>query len=119
MRAINKQLTILSETERDALYELPDFDEAQRVHFLQFTESEQDLIYARKSLADKVYCALQVGYFKAKQTFFECSWDDLPEEDLLFILEHYFPEVSWHPESISKHEYYLQRTIILGLVQIN
>jgi hypothetical protein len=49
MRAINKQLTILSETERDALYELPDFDEAQRVHFLQFTESEQDLIYARKS----------------------------------------------------------------------
>jgi TnpA family transposase len=113
MRAINKQLTILSETERDALYELPDFDEAQRVHFLQFTESEQDLIYARKSLADKIYCALQIGYFKAKQTFFEFSWDDLPGKDLLFILEHYFPEVSWHPELISKHEYYLQRKIIL------
>jgi len=63
MRAINRRLTILSETERAALYELPDFDETQRQQFFQFTESEQNLIYTRNSLSSKVYCALQIGYF--------------------------------------------------------
>lgn len=35
MRASNKQLTILSEAEKAALYESPDFDDEQRLSFLK------------------------------------------------------------------------------------
>ena len=44
MRATNRRLTILSETEQIALYDLPDFNDDQRQQFFQFTELEQDII---------------------------------------------------------------------------
>ena len=38
MRAINKQLKILSEAEISALYEIPDFDYEQRLEYLTLTD---------------------------------------------------------------------------------
>ena len=114
MRATNERLTILSKEEQFALYGIPDFDEIQRQHYLQFTEYEQDIIYSRKSLSEKVYCALQLGYFKAKQTFFDFTWKNVAKEDILFILDNYFPNTEWTPEIISRHEFYLQRTAIMN-----
>jgi hypothetical protein len=35
---------------------------------------------------------LQIGYFKAKQAFFNFSWQEVPPEDMAFILQRYFPE---------------------------
>jgi hypothetical protein len=113
MRATNERLTILSEDEQFALYEIPDFDEEQRQYYLQFTEFEQDIIYKRKSLSDKLYCAIQIGYFKAKQIFFDLTWDNIPEDDCLYVLEHYLPDITWTPEPVSRHEFYLQRSIII------
>jgi hypothetical protein len=40
MRASNKRLTILSELDKFALYDPPDFDEDQRSEFLTFTKTE-------------------------------------------------------------------------------
>ena len=54
MRSSNKQLTLLSEAEQAALYELPDFDEEQRVKYLRFSKEELDLIQSRKALPWKV-----------------------------------------------------------------
>ena len=34
MRASNERLTILSEAEQAALYEIPDFDDAQRLNYV-------------------------------------------------------------------------------------
>lgn len=70
MAAPNKRLTIMSEEERFALYGMPDFSESQQYEYLSFTNSEQQFMFSRSVLSAKVYCALQIGYFKAKQLFF-------------------------------------------------
>ena len=70
MRASNERLTILSEAEQAALYELPNFDDEQRLNYLNLTPEEQTLMHARSTLAAKIHCALQIGYFKAVHFFF-------------------------------------------------
>lgn len=92
MRASNKRLTILSELEKFALYGISDFTETQRTstEFLSFTEPELKLILSRSNLTLQVYCAVQLGYFKAKQLFFRLSWDNIAEDDISFIIQHYF-----------------------------
>ena len=113
MRATNERLTILSREEQFALYGFPDFNESQRQNYLHFDDNEQNIIYSRKSLVEQVYCALQLGYFKTKQIFFDFTWNDVPEEDSRFIVEHYFPDSELVFEDISRHEFYLQRTAIM------
>ena len=90
MRASNRRLTILSELEQFALYDPPDFDEDQRTEFLTFTETELQLILGRPNPTTQVYCAIQLGYFKAKQLFFRLSWKEIDEEDIFFIAQNYF-----------------------------
>lgn len=54
MRATNKLLTVLSKAERSALYDLPDFDDAQRQEYLTFTESEQQ--HNKTRCYNRIYC---------------------------------------------------------------
>lgn len=58
MRAENKLLTVLSDAEQEALYGLPDFDDAQRLEYLALTKSELALASSRKGLSAQVYCIL-------------------------------------------------------------
>lgn len=44
----NKLLSILSDAEQEALYGLPDFDDAQRLEFLALDESELALACSRR-----------------------------------------------------------------------
>lgn len=116
MRANNsKRLTVLSEDEKLALYSLPDFDDFQHVEYLALSEDELDLVMRRKDLSEQVYCLLQIGYFKAKQTFFRFSWEDVPPEDVAFALQRYFPGMTLVPKPVSQYEYYAQRNEIIGL----
>ena len=115
MRATNKQLTLLSETERLALYALPDFDPNQRLEYLTLTDAEQQLMYSRHDLSGKIYCALQMGYFKAKQLFFRFSWEETVSEDVTFIGQHYFSEQALELHPITKHEHYVQCHAIADL----
>ncbi len=85
MIVTNNRLTILSDAEQYALYGLPDFDDAQRLKFLTFSTQELALASIRTGLHVQIYCALQVGYFKAKNTFFSFTWDDV-RDDTQFIL---------------------------------
>ena len=88
MRANNsRRLTILSEDEKLALYSLPDFDDFQRADYLALSENELALVLRRKDIPNQVYCLLQIGYFKAKQTFFRFSLEDVPQEDVAFALQ--------------------------------
>ncbi len=77
MRASNKQLTILSEAEKAALYESPDFDNEQRLSFLNLTPEEQALVRNHANLSAQVHCALQIGYFKSMHMFFPIHWDEV------------------------------------------
>lgn len=110
----SERLTILSEAEQFALYGLPDFDDSQRLHYLSFSEPERALVFSRPTIPAQIYCALQVGYFKAKQAFFRFAWDDVPE-DGAFVLTRYFNDHPFEPQAITRHEHYTQRTLIAAL----
>ena len=63
MKASNERLTILSKAEQAALYEIPDFDDQQRLEYFNFTAEEEAIVQSRAHLFEKVHCALQIGYF--------------------------------------------------------
>ena len=111
MLATNERLTLLSEAEQAALYERPDFDDEQRLEYLNLTQEELTLVHSRTDLSAKVHCALQIGYFKAMHLFFYIDWSDV-KEDYSFILEQYFSNEAFRPNAITKHQYYAQYEII-------
>ena len=109
MIASNERLTILSPAEQAALYEIPDFDDAQRLNYLNLTCEEQALMRGRANLASQVHCAIQIGYFKAKHLFFSFDWDEVDvQDDINFVMQEYFPDEFFHPALITKHQYYAQ-----------
>jgi hypothetical protein len=114
MAAKNKQLTVLSEAEQYALYDLPDFDDAQRLAYLALSETELMLAASRPGRHAQVYCVLQIGYFKAKQAFFRFDWGDV-EDDCAFVLSRYFIGDAFERKPITHHEHYTQRGRIAEL----
>jgi hypothetical protein len=50
MIAKSERLTVLSDGEQEALYGLPDFDDAQRLEYLALTETERALANSRPSI---------------------------------------------------------------------
>ncbi|EHJ8972868.1 DUF4158 domain-containing protein, partial [Salmonella enterica] len=62
----SERLAVLSNAEQEALYGLPDFNDAQRLEFLALDESELTLACSRQGLHAQIYCILQIAYFKAK-----------------------------------------------------
>ena len=111
----NERLTILSEAEKTALYGIPEFDDFQRMEFFAMTKAERSLALQRRGILKQVYCLLQIGYFKAKQAFFQFSLDDVPPEDVTFLLQRYFPEKMLTVAPLSTKEYYAQRREIVIL----
>ncbi len=110
----NKLLTILPDAEQFALYGLPDFDDRQRLDSLSLSEQELALACSRPGLHAQAYCALQIGYFKAKHAFFRFAWDEAAD-DVAFVLTRYFNGQAFEPYAVSKHEHYAQRAMIAAL----
>ena len=111
----NERLTILSEAERTALYGIPSFDDFQRIEFLAMTDAERSLALQRRGIVKQVYCLLQIGYFKAKQAFFQFTLDEVPPDDVAFLLQRYFPGQTLTGQPLSTKEYYAQRREIVAL----
>ena len=114
MTTKNKLLNILSDAEQEALYGLPDFDDAQRLDYLALTETELALAVSRPGLHAQVYCILQIGYFKAKHAFFRFDWNEV-EDDCAFVLSRYFQGEVFEHKPITKHEHYTQRERVAEL----
>lgn len=114
MTAKSERLTVLSDAEQEALYGLPDFDDAQRLEYLALTETEWALASSRPGVHAKVYCVLQIAYFKAKQSFFRFDWNEV-NDDCAFVLSHFFHGEVFDRKSITKHEHYTQRERIAEL----
>ncbi|MBP9743586.1 MAG: DUF4158 domain-containing protein [Burkholderiales bacterium] len=70
-------LGVLIPAERTAYYEVPDFNEDQYYEFLTLTQSELDLAMNRNSWSARVYCCLQLSYFKAVNLFFKVSGNEV------------------------------------------
>lgn len=114
METKSKRLSILSPAEQEALYGLPDFDDTQRLDYLALSEDELALVNSRPSITAQVYCALQIGYFKAKNAFFRFDWGEV-EDDCAFMLSRYFHDHQFERKLIASHEHYIQRKWITKL----
>jgi hypothetical protein len=110
----NKLLSVLSDAEREALYGLPDFDDAQRLQYLALSETELRLALSRPGRPAQVYCVLQIGYFKAKHAFFRFDWS-MVADDCAFVLSRYFHGEAFEGREITNHEHYTQRGLIAEL----
>jgi Tn3 transposase DDE domain/Domain of unknown function (DUF4158) len=114
MTTKSERLAVLSNAEQFALYGLPDFDDGQRWAYLSLSEPELALACSRPALHAQVYCALQIGYFKAKHAFFRFTWDDV-QDDSAFVLSCNFNDHTFEPRTITKHEHFAQRAVIANL----
>ncbi|EJA5523834.1 DUF4158 domain-containing protein, partial [Salmonella enterica] len=110
----SERLAVLNNAEQEALYSLPDFDDAQRLEYLALDESELALACSRQGLHAQIYCILQIAYFKAKHLFFRFGWSDV-KDDCNFILSRYFHGEPLPEQSPTKHERYAQREKICAL----
>ncbi len=84
------------------------------LEYLGLTEPQLALACSRSCLHAQVWCVLQIGYFKAKQTFFSFTREDVPA-DLAFVLSRYFKDEPFEPRPVTKHEHYAQRALIAKL----
>ena len=114
MRGKSERLSVLSEAEHEALYGLPDFDESQQLEHLSLTERELALATNRPGLHAQAYCVLQIGFFKAKHAFFRFDWSEV-ENDYTFVLSRYFDGEAFECKTITDHEHYTQRRLIVEL----
>ncbi|MGW9797019.1 DUF4158 domain-containing protein [Serratia sp. 121840015-1] len=104
----NERFAVLNSAEQEALYALPDFDDAQRLEILAFNESELALACSCRALHAKMYYIIQIAYFKVKHLFFRFGWDEVPD-DCSFVLSHYFLEVLLPDKIPTKQGSYAQR----------
>ena len=114
MRAKSDRLSVLSDAEQEALYDVPNFDEGQQLEYLALSEAELALATSRPGLHAQVHCILQIGYFKAKRAFFAFDWNDVAE-DCAFVTSRYFQDQAVELLPISRHERYAQRDGITAL----
>jgi TnpA family transposase len=110
-----KRLHILDDEEIEALYGKPCLTGDERTDVFILTQPEKDLLASFTSLPIQLYFLLQLGYFKAKQLFFTFAFDDVAE-DVIYLLERYFPETP-RPElrMLNKRTILKQRQGILKL----
>ena len=119
MQKRDKNLTILTDTEKHALYGLPDFDKSQRSEYFSMTAKELALAMRRQGFSAQLLCLLQLGYFKAKQAFFTFTLQDIPKDDIEFLVERYFSEKPFSPGPVRQKEYFVQHQEIVKLFGYN
>src|ERR1039457_1134795 len=115
MAVQDRNLTILTDPEKRALYDLPDFDEFQRAEFFSLAAEELALALRRDGVSAQLLCLLQLGYFKAKQAFFTFTLPEVPKEDIDFLMQRYLPGKSFTPRPMRPAEQFAQRKEIVKL----
>ena len=110
--ASNKLLTVLPESEKSAFYDIPEFNDKQRLEFLTLTGEELELAFQRTTVAKQIYCIIQISYFKAVRIFFRIDWQQIAKDDISFILFKYFRNHKFIEETISKREHYTSCSLI-------
>ncbi|ELZ7234018.1 Tn3 family transposase [Vibrio parahaemolyticus] len=86
-----KRIQLLTEAEISDLYDRPDFTADERELFFAISQSEQETLAQYHNVRTRVYFILQLGYFKAKQQFFQFTFEEVAD-DTRFILKKFFDQ---------------------------
>lgn len=85
------RLSILSAEEVDDLFAPPCFTDKDRDLYFELSERELAIAVERRGAAG-VYFVLSLGYFRAKNQFYDVT-AQTSQEDLRYIVNRYFPDV--------------------------
>ena len=73
----SKRIHLLSNTEVEELYARPKFNAHEQRLYFTLSKPEQAALARHTNTKTCVYFIFQLGYFKAKQQFFNFSFDDV------------------------------------------
>lgn len=90
MTDFTERITILSDDEIQDLYSIPMFSQEERSLYFAMDAQELNLALSHRSLTNRLFFVLQLGYFKARQMFFSFSLDEA-EEDIRFVMDNHLP----------------------------
>jgi len=111
-----KRLKILSKSEINELYGIPQFTTNEKQAYFSLSKKEYKIMSERGSLASKVHFILQLAYFKATSQFFNCKFAEV-KLDVDFILQQHFDNAKLHFNAISQKTCQSNQT--LGDIVIN
>ena len=85
-----KRLQILDEGEIETLFTCPEFTDEERLTYFALSPIEWAALSDLTTKA-RIYCILQLGYFKARQQFFALDAATV-RADVAYICQRYFPD---------------------------
>lgn len=105
MKKNQKRIQLLSDTEIEELYSRPEFNIHEQQLYFTLTASERTALTQFSNTRTRIYFILQLGYFKARQQFFNFSLDEVIS-DVLFIVSNYYSEFAvWSLTGRISHDY--------------
>jgi TnpA family transposase len=109
-----KRLRILGDDEIEALYGRPRFTDDERRGYFSLSATEKALLEQFHSTPSRIYCLLQLGYFKARARFFVFDLHEVMK-DAQYIQEQYFPGFQGTDFDLTKVTRLRQQRFILDL----
>ncbi|NRB25970.1 Tn3 family transposase [Shewanella sp.] len=111
-----KRIHLLSSPEVEELYVRPTFNAHEQRQYFTLNPSERTSLSRHSNTKTRIYFILQLGYFKAKQQFFNFSLDEV-SSDIQFIVNTYYSyaQSRLFTGRISRDYIRIQRQTILSL----
>ncbi|NQY65063.1 MAG: Tn3 family transposase [Alteromonadaceae bacterium] len=110
-----RNVNLLSQSELNDLYEIPEFNKIEQALYFSLTYEEIKLISQFTTIQTKIYFILQLGYFKAKHLFFKFQFEDVPT-GVAFVFDEHFKNCRPFTlkGSISRERIEIQKQVILN-----
>jgi len=112
-----KRITILSKDEYEYLYGLPELTNKDRIVLFDLSEADHREINKLSSEAVQIDYILQLGYFRAKNYFFNFTFQKV-RQDVWFIINNYFPNVPFPKKQVLKKYHYDNQKRLLNRFEL-
>ena len=112
-----KRIQLLTKAEISDLYDLPDFTEQERELFFSLSDLEHQALSQYHTYRTRVHFILQLGYFKAKQQFFNFRFEDVMDDTRYILKLHYNRTDDDWTGTLSRDSIRTQKRVILELFE--
>jgi TnpA family transposase len=110
----NKRIRVLKDEEYQQTYGLPMFSREEQEWFFELTQQELSVLDTAATTETKIDAILQLGYFKAKQSFFAWTFNSV-QSDFDYIRHRYFDSVITTKSTIGRKAKYNNQQWVLSL----
>lgn len=112
--AISDHLSILSQEEISLLYDVPKIDEEDRQLLFEITPEDEAYLNQQTVVNNKINYLLQVGYFRATRNFYKFTFQQV-KDDTLYIINQHFPETNFPKKDIDINKHYAAQKMICDI----